>query len=72
MDDRVTIVNGLRGAEQRILVPVIGLDDDWLFVEADGASRRFSRATGFEHTEGGGWSTWRLSGSDYRRYKRAE
>ena len=72
--DAVTIVSGLRHAERRIVVTVRGVDDDWVFVDdvegsANAEPRRFSRATGFEHKEGGGWSTWRLAGKDFRRFK---
>jgi hypothetical protein len=70
VSETVTIVSGLRGAELRVVVRVTELDDDWVFVAGEQGVRRFSRATGFEHTEGGGWSTWRLAGTDYRRLKK--
>lgn len=65
-EDRVTIVNGWRGGD-RAVVPVVKVDSDYVWVEVLGEVRRFSRSTGFEHPPGGTWSTWRLSGKDYRR-----
>jgi hypothetical protein len=65
---RVTIVNGMRGGE-RVSVPVVQFDEEWVWVEVVGEPRRFSRETGFEHPPGGTWSTWRLSGTDHRRWK---
>lgn len=69
--ETVTIVSGLRHAEQRVVVTVRQVDDEWVVVDSSEGTeaRRFSRVTGFEHKEGGGWSTWRLAGRDFRRLK---
>jgi hypothetical protein len=71
VSDEVTIVSGLRGAESRVVVPIHSVDDEWVYVHTpnEPEPRRFSRVTGFEHREGGGWSTWRLAGKDFRRFK---
>jgi hypothetical protein len=54
------------GARER--VPLLRVDDVYVYVAVLGEERRFSRLTGFEHPEGGRWSTWRLSGRDRRRF----
>jgi hypothetical protein len=67
----VTIVNGATENE-RIAVPIVRLDDAWVFVRVGEVERRFSRKTGFEHPPGGSWSAWRLAGADRRRLKARE
>jgi hypothetical protein len=64
----VTLVDSVPDGA-RVEAPVLRIDRDFVHVRLAGAERRFSRASGFEVRPGGGWSTWRLSGSDFRRVR---
>jgi hypothetical protein len=65
----VTIVDSMPGGA-RAEVEIVTLDEDVVTVRTSGDPRRFSRITGFELRPGGSWSTWRLSGSDFRLLRR--
>lgn len=71
----VTIVDSIPGGA-RLEVEIVALDEDVVAVRAPSVAteaeqlRRFSRISGFELRPGGSWSTWRLSGSDFRLLRR--
>lgn len=65
--ERVILVNGAN-TKERVEGEIVRVTDRHLFVMALGVMRRVSRAAGFEHPPGGGWSTWRLAGRDRRRW----
>ncbi len=65
----MTIVDSIPGGA-RLEVEVVEMEEDVLTVRAGELIRRFSRVSGFELRPGGSWSTWRLSGSDFRLLRR--
>lgn len=66
----VTIVNAVPTGV-RLVVPIARVDEDYVYVRTTkDLEQRYSRATGFEIQEGGAWSTWRLAGKDFRRFRK--
>jgi hypothetical protein len=68
VSETVVIVNGAN-TDERLECEVVRVTGRHLYVTENGATRRISRAAGFEHPPGGSWSTWRLSGRDRRRWQ---
>jgi hypothetical protein len=54
---------------ERVTVPLLRVDERFVYVDFHGEEKRFSRSSGFEVPPGGSWGTWRLSGKDHRRLK---
>lgn len=62
-------VSSLLPAAERLSVPLLRVDERFVYVDFHGEEKRFSRSSGFEVPPGGSWGTWRLSGKDHRRLK---